>query len=518
MPVRGEIKKGVYFDSVTLMRVAKTLSDQIGVIDSALVMATEENKRLLKASALEFMGLNEATEMDLVISVKAETLPQAEALLQFGIDQLKSKKTGSSDFSRAKTIDSALEQLPGANCALISVAGRYAAGQAKKALESGLHVMLFSDNVSLEEEIELKDLALSKGLLVMGPDCGTAIIQGVPLGFANQVKQGPVGIVAASGTGLQEVSTLLSMHEVGVSQAIGTGGRDIKKEVGGRMFLQGLRELSQNPQTQVLLLVSKPPHETVLKKILDELVNIQQPVVLTFLGAAFKQTYPHHCYVASNLEEGALLASALAKHQTVDQMHAEISVQKKRETQVALQESKLLKPSQKYIRGLYTGGTFVSEAQVIAQELGLSSVYSNAPWGLSQMLNNALVSQAHTFIDFGEDEFTVGRPHPMIDFSLRKKRILEEAKNSETAVILLDLVLGWGAHRNPVSELVPVLKEVKDIACLEKRHLPIVMSVTGTDEDPQNRQRVLQALQEAGVLVFSSNASAVRVAVQMVRS
>ncbi|MCM2322670.1 MAG: FdrA family protein, partial [Oligoflexia bacterium] len=287
MIVKSLVKKGEYHDSVTLMRVAKELAEQAEVADSAVVMGTPENLKLLESSGLRTPEMAGAGETDLLIVVKAPTEARAQALLESASGGLRKKtKAGAKgDGYRPKSLESALEALPEARLALISIAGRYAGDEAMKALERGLHVMLFSDNIPLEKEIELKTFAAARGLFVMGPDAGTAIINGVPLAFANQVARGPVGIVAASGTGLQEVTTLISNAGSGVSQAIGTGGRDVKKEVGGIMFLQGMRALLDDPQTQVLLLISKPPHESVLEKIRALARTASKPIVATFLGA-----------------------------------------------------------------------------------------------------------------------------------------------------------------------------------------------------------------------------------------
>src|SRR5690606_14776291 len=122
--------------------------------------------------------------------------------------------------------------------------GVYAAFEAFRALENNLNVMMFSDNVTVEDEIKLKDLAVKKDLLMMGPDCGTAIINGVGLCFANKIKRGPIGLVAASGTGLQEVTVLIDQFGGGISQAIGVGGRDLSKDVMGRMTLHAINALN----------------------------------------------------------------------------------------------------------------------------------------------------------------------------------------------------------------------------------------------------------------------------------
>ena len=527
MTVAGQIKKGAYFDSVTLMRVGKELAALPGVMDAAVVMGTRSNQAILASSGLLISQFKRAGDTDLLIAVKARTDRSAQSALA-AVDALLGKATRKSATSsevRPVSLDGALKVLPEANLALISVAGRYAGDLARRALESGLHVMLFSDNVPLEQEIALKQFGRKRGLLVMGPDCGTAIINGVPLAFANAVNRGSIGIVAAAGTGLQEVSCIISNEGAGISQAIGTGGRDVKQEVGGIMFIEALRALAQDEQTRVILLVSKPPHPQVLKRIRKVIKSIRKPVVTLFIGAGTNGQGP------ANLEEAALQAVALSRESSTD-VAADVSrrhlrPRKSAPTDVggyampslAAREGDLSqlghraaarrKQGQRYVRGLFSGGTFCAEAQIIFKDV-LADVYSNAPVGGVKQLGDPLVSRKNTVIDLGEDEFTVGRPHPMIDYSLRNRRILEEAADPGTAVILLDVVLGYGANADPAAELGPVVREAS-------RRVAVVCSITGTDQDPQNRSRVERALRKAGAMVMPSNAAACRLAGQIVQ-
>jgi len=360
----------------------------------------------------------------------------------------------------------------------------------------------------------------------MGPDCGTAIINGVPLAFANAVNRGSIGIVAAAGTGLQEVSCIISNEGAGISQAIGTGGRDVKQEVGGIMFMEGLKALAQDDQTRVILLVSKPPHLQVQKRIEQAIKSIRKPVVTLFIGAETKDRGP------ANLEEAALQAVVLSR-ESCTEVAADVRRRQRRHRKsaptnvggytmpsLAAREKDLdklaqhaaarRKHGQKYVRGLFSGGTFCAEAQIIFKDL-LADVYSNAPVGGGKQLRNSLVSQKNTVIDLGEDEFTVGRPHPMIDYSLRNRRILEEAADSSTAVILLDVVLGYGSNPDPAAELTPVLRKAG-------RQVTVVCSITGTDQDPQNRSHVAKALCKAGAIVMPSNAAACKLAGRMIQA
>ena len=505
MTVTGQIKKGAYFDSVTLMRVGKELAALPGVADAAVVMGTKSNQAILAASGLLIPQFKQAGDTDLLVAVKARTAKSAQGALA-AVEALLSKATRKSATSsevRPVSLEGALKVLPGANLALISVAGRYAGALARRALESGLHVMLFSDNVALEQEIELKQFARKRGLLVMGPDCGTAIINGVPLAFANAVNRGSIGIVAAAGTGLQEVSCIISNEGAGISQAIGTGGRDVKQEVGGIMFIEGLKALAQDEPTRVILLVSKPPHPQVLKRIERVIKSIRKPVVALFLGAAANGRGP------ATLEEAALQAVALAQGQPPDAAAHRLAARDETLTSLAARAAARRKRGQQYLRGLFSGGTFCAEAQMVFRDL-LADLYSNAPVRGVKQLPDSLVSQKHTVIDLGEDEFTVGRPHPMIDYSLRNRRILEEAADPGTAVILLDVVLGYGSHPDPAAELAPVLRKAA-------RKVAVVCSITGTDQDPQNRSRVERALRKAGAIVMPSNAAACKLAGRIIQ-
>jgi FdrA protein len=216
-------------------------------------------------------------------------LRHADGALVIAEERLNSKPEESSGDgvrpSPLASLEMAVEQQAALNLALISVLGDYAAAEAIKALRPGLSVMLFSDNVSLAHEREIKTLAREKNLLVMGPDCGTAIINGMPLGFANVVRRGAIGVVAASGTGLQEVTCCIDQLGAGISQALGTGGHDLHESIGGISMLYGLDALSADPDTRVIVLISKPPAPAVAEKILARARAAGKPVVVNFLGA-----------------------------------------------------------------------------------------------------------------------------------------------------------------------------------------------------------------------------------------
>ncbi len=510
MPVKTLIKASQYHDSVTLMLVARELTKLPGVLDAAVVMATEANKAILKEAGLLTPAMEQATANDLVIAVSADVGAAEMALAES--EKLLQKKTegsqGEAEF-RPKTLRSAVKATPQANVAVISVAGRYAAAEAWDALRHGLHVLLFSDNVSLEDEIALKTYARDRGLLLMGPGAGTAILNGVALGFANVVGPGPVGIVSAAGTGLQEVSTLLARQGVGITQGLGTGGRDLKEAVGGLMMLAALAALQTDPATQVIIVVSKPPAEAVAKQVLAQVAAGAKPTVVCFMGGDPKLArWFANAIPAATLHEAALLAAQAAGAKITPDALIERENQQLKRLAAGLRTK--LKPGQRYLRGLFSGGTLCYEAQVIWRDTPAGRVWSNAPLDPANQMPDSTRSQGHSAVDLGEEEFTVGRPHPMIDNDLRLRRLRQEATDPEVAVIMLDVVLGYGAHPDPAAELGPAIWQARQSAHEDGRELIVVASVTGTEQDPQGRQRQVEALKTAGAVVCDSNAAAAR--------
>ena len=502
MAVKTLIKPSEYHDSVSLMLVARELSKLDGVRDAAVVMATEANKSILAEAGLLTDEAKPATPNDLLIAVGAETDSLAESALQKaeGLLQKKAASGEAGDF-KPKTIRGAHSSNPAANVAVISVAGRYAADEAWEALMHGMHVLLFSDNVSLEDEIALKKYARDHGLLLMGPGAGTTILNNVALGFANVIPTGPVGIVSAAGTGLQEVSTLLARHAVGITQGIGTGGRDLKKEVGGIMMLEALKALQQDEATRVIVLISKPPADEVVRVILDQVAASVKPTVICFLGGDASQSALAkilNVIPARTLYECALLA-AQAVHPESGDIKAFLEAENISLKKQANELGKKLNANQRYLRGLFSGGTLCYEAQVIWKDLLTSPVYSNAPLPGSPTLADSTKSHDHTAVDLGEEEFTVGRPHPMIDNDLRIRRLLQEARDPQVAVIMLDVVIGYGAHPDPAAELGKAVEDAQSLARREGRELLVVASVTGTEADPQSLSRTTSTLERATI-------------------
>ena len=500
--IYNTIKSNAYFDSVTLMLFSSHLNAIEGVEEAAVMMGTDHNKELMLASGLLTEDqLPKITGNDLVIGIKAATQAAVDEALKVLTEQFenKTKSSGSSEVV-VRSVEAAVKHDPNLNFAVVSIPGRFAKPEAMKCLKNNMHVLLFSDNVSLEDENELKDYAVEHGLLMMGPDCGTAIVNGVALGFANVVKRGSIGIVAASGTGAQEVSVLIDKLGGGISQLLGTGGRDVKESVGGKMMLLALEALAADSQTKVIGIVSKPPYKSVMKKILAKLETIDKPVVACFLGgdnSLFEETNIIAC------ETLEATATQLVKHE------------KGSETRFAdLPEVPSVQLDGKYIRGLYTGGTLAYESMLLLQK-EVGDVYANIAIDPKFALPDVEVSQYHAIVDMGEDYFTDGMPHPMIDPRLRSERIKKEVADPETAVLLLDCVLGYGSHPDPAGALVSAIESAKKAYPNRKVHY--VASVCGTDSDPQNGVAQREKLVAAGVTVLPTNAQAAAYAAALLK-
>jgi FdrA protein len=500
--IKAQIRSGTYYDSAFLMQLQRSLAGLPGVQDAGVVMGTESNKEILAHIDLLSAEAEAAKPDDLVIVVRAETATAAEEAVDQVDELLTRKKSRNEQEYRPQSLESAADMLPEAEWVLISVAGRYAAGVAREAMRLGKHVFLFSDNVSVEDEIDLKKKATEKGLLVMGPDCGTAIVRGIGLGFANKVRLGPIGVVAAAGTGLQQVSSRIHQLGGGMTYGIGTGGRDLSEKVGAVTFRMALEFLSRDPDTKVIVLVSKPPAPKVAEEVIKAARQAGKPVVVEFVGRSGPVQPVGNLHFAHSLDHAAEIAVQLANHP-----HA-----------FNMPDFKLERfaPGQRYLRGLFSGGTLAYEAQYILEDY-LPRVWANAPLHKENKIPNSLESQEHTIIDLGEDEFTVGRLHPMMDNEMRIRRLMEEAGDPTVGVIMLDVVIGYGSHPDPASELAPAVEKAKASAAKAGRYLEVVAVVTGTDEDPQNLDSQIEQLKNAGVWVGTSNEDVVRYAGQLLQ-
>ncbi len=505
-----------YRDSVQLMRAASVAGKLEGVLLTSVLMGTSNNKPLLEEVNLLTPEAKEAGANDIVIVVRADSETAADNAIQFIIDYLsKTVQTAHDSTLMYRSIRGAINGFPDSNLAVISVPGEYAARDTHLALMNNLNVLLFSDNVSIEDELRLKNEAHKKGLLLMGPDCGTAMIKNIGLGFANVVNPGPIGIIAASGTGTQEVMTLCHHLEMGVTHAIGTGSRDIKDVIGGITMIDGLHALERDPSTELIILVSKPPEEKTMTKIISEISKCKKPVIINFLGrTAGYFDVSEKTVTVNTLEEVAYTAANYMKTGKLEL--TSIVFDDDDRIEIIRKSSKnRLGSTQRYIRGLYAGGTFTFEAAQIIRDL-LSreeEIYTNVHLHGTKLIHDAKKSIAHTLIDMGDDEFTVGKPHPMIDQSERTKRFLEEIRNPETAVILLDFVLGYGSHIDPVGDMQDAFREWKNM----ETYIPIIAHICGTPLDPQDYSKSLELLEKLGIITMPTNAQAAKLAAMIVK-
>ncbi|MYW69790.1 acyl-CoA synthetase FdrA [Streptomyces sp. SID8379] len=506
MSTTAVVRKNTYYDSVSLMSVSTKANGLAGVEQAFTAMGTDMNKGVLDNLGLLTDELKAAGSGDLMIVLVTAEDADTDALLAEVEDLLTRKAPASAGAGAVtyRTVTGAAEGIEGANLAVIAVNGAYAAREARKALNSGLHVMMFSDNVPVADEVSLKQLAHDKGLFMMGPDCGTAIVNNVALCFGNKVRPGSVGIVAASGTGSQEVSVRVHALGGGVSQLIGTGGRDLSEEVGGIMMIDGIRALAADPATDVIVLVSKPPAPSVEKKVLAEVAAAGKPVVVYFIGGSEEAVTAAGGHFAAASLDAARQAVVLAGVESAE--GADLDAEAAAADVVAR-----LTEGQRHVRGLFCGGTLCDETMYAVQDAGVD-VYSNIQKDPAFRLSATSASTGHTFLDFGDDDFTNGRPHPMIDPALRLERLVEEAKDPSVATIVLDFVLGFGAHEDPVGTTLPAIQEAQRIAAEAGRHLPVVAYVLGTDLDTPSVAAQSAALEAAGVIVTRSSTETGRLA------
>ncbi|NLW29212.1 MAG: acyl-CoA synthetase FdrA [Erysipelothrix sp.] len=488
------IQKNNYQDSINLMLLSSHISQLDVVETSQVMMGTDANKDILNAAGLLSEEGMAASPNDMIIAYVSDDEKAKEVVLaevNLFLNDLSVKKE-SNQTLEATDLNQALELLPDANVALFSIPGEYGASEMEKALKAGLHVFSFTDNISIEDERKLKELALEKGLLMMGPDCGTGMISNVPLAFTNVVKPGNISIIGASGTGIQEVMSIVDMNGGGIIHALGTGGRDLKNEIGGITGKQALATLEKHDPTDVIIVISKPPGKEVRDEILAALQLSSKKVVAIFLGEK-PESHLGNVYLAHTLEEAALIGLDLANNREVKSNYVE-------PTKVSSFNSL----QGKTIKGLYSGGTLAFEAGML-----LSEAFGLGPIGSHE--GTIIHQEGHHIIDLGDDKYTQGRPHPMIDPEVRAKMIEEVSKDPNAGVVLLDVVLGYGCHPNMANALKPAIEKAR----VNNPELVFVASVVGTDLDPQNMNEQVKLLEESGVVVADSNAAAVRLALQL---
>jgi FdrA protein len=485
--------KGSFQDSVTLMVLSRDLSETPAVNRVSVMMGTPANKDVFRETGLWHPQLAEATPNDLCIVVDCDGNDPAitdriAADVKERLTQM-ARNRRSSGYAVARSWRRAQQLQPDANLALISVAGHYAAEPARQALDAGCHVMMFSDNVSYEQELELKTAARDKGLLVMGPDCGTAIVNKAPLAFANRVPSGPIAIVGASGTGIQELTSQIARLGGGITHALGLGGRDLSERIGGISALTALDMVARDADSRVVAFVSKPPAPAVRARIFERMLKLGKPVVALFLGERPGRREFGNVHLAGTLDEAAALAVELAA--------------------VDAQAALLPAVAGCGVCGLYTGGTLAAEAALLfAETLGLQADDSHAEGYM-------LRAGGHRIIDLGDDMYTRGRPHPMIDPSLRNDMIRGLADDESFGVLLLDIVLGFGGHMDPAAE---AAKSVAALRAGRSDAAPIVViaTVTGTAADPQDRASQIHKLEQAGIVVAESVRAAIMLAARVI--
>ena len=484
--VHIEVRAGAYRDSVSLLEVSRAVASSPGVEDAIVAMGTPLNVDLMRELGFQ---LDQPSPNDLIIAIRAiDDVAIVNGLSAMtaefaSIDQRARSASGDSQVAPPRSVGRAHD----ADLALISVPGSGAFAEAIDALEAGQSVMLFSDNVPVWQEIILKDLASSRDLIVMGPDCGTAVICGVGLGFANVVKPGPIGIVAASGTGAQQVIALLDLAGVGITHCIGVGGRDLSAEVGARSTMSALAALAEDPDTKTIVLISKPPATEVAELVRSRTASFSKPVVFALLGEGSPD-------LTTATEE---ILKTVGVPPPNWPSWGEVSS---------------LRATGKYLRGLYSGGTICDEAMVIAANQ-LGQIRSNIPLRPEWRHDPFTESIEHTFIDFGDDAMTVGRAHPMIDSTLRIERLRREMADPSCGVIIMDVVLGYGADADPAPALASAISEANILG----QKTPVIISLIGSSGDPQGLNRQAELLSRVGAFVTVSNATAVNIAISLIQ-
>ena len=508
MTLKTSIKRNAYYDSVTLMLLSRELQKLEGVEDVLVGMGTDLNLSLAKDLGLASSEFDTLTPNDLFIAAKMDesqiTMKEIEDAFSDYLN--KSSESEGDEEYQPPSLRSAIQALPGANLVLISVPGQYAAVEVEDALDAGLHVMLFSDNVSVEDELRLKQKAVEKGLLMMGPDCGTAIINGKPLCFANAVRRGKIGVVGASGTGTQEVTVQVHKLGEGLSQVIGTGGRDLKEQIGGLMMIQGFESLIADPETDLIVLISKPPAPSVAEKIYQIAKTCPKPVVIDFIGgdkAAIEAVGAIPCI---SLEDAAQKAVRALRGQAYSDFTG-FSLPEEEIDRIVEKAVGLLKSDQTELRALFTGGTLADEAMKLLGNR--HSIYSNIPLTPEMAIENLSDGRGHICLDLGEDQFTRGRPHPMIDPQTRTE-FFRSHVDEWTGVILVDVVLGFGSYQDPAGAVAASVREIRQRLSAQGKDVIVIASVCGTDLDSQDLNRSIAALEAENILVMPSNAQAVR--------
>jgi succinyl-CoA synthetase alpha subunit len=502
------VRPNRYFDSVFLMGINQRLSRTEGVRQTAVLMASEQNKRLLAEIGVDGVEIRAAGASDLIVAVVADSQETVQSVLG-GLDEALNLVLAGTTTSDRRTLEDGLRAKPQANLAVLTIPGGYVYHEVHKALDAGLNLFIFSSNVPVQEEKRLKEFARERHLLVMGPDCGTALINGVGLGFANAVRRGTIGAIGPAGTGLQEFTCQVHHAGLGISHAIGTGSHDLSDEIGGITTWMALDRLEADPRTEVIAIVAKPAGPKTRARLIDRLQACAKPAVVCLLGSAPPEAGGRIVW-ARTIDAAAKAAIRLSGHG---------------EPQVPARSSRweipLLGPiragwssEQQYLRGLFAGGTLCYQSQQMLRDGGLTA-HSNAPLDGSEGLGPFESSREHTLIDMGDDVFTLGRLHPMIDGSLRRQRIVTESVDPAVAILLLDFILGYNASPDPVADVLEAIMEGQRRRPSASGPLTVVASVCGTEGDPQGLEGQVEKLRNAGVIALPSNASATTLCLEL---
>lgn len=496
-------KKNRYVDSVTLMDVREKAMKQPGIKIAEVQMGTLANLEIMRDIGFDIPG--DVSCNDLLSGIIAESEDAAKAVMEY-IESLLDRSAGD-DGETYSDIDEIDFEETGYNLVQISLPGEYAAAEAEKAINKGLDVFIFSDNVPLEDELRLKQLGREKGVLVMGPDCGVGLIDGVALAAGSIVRKGEIGIVGASGSGAQEVSCIIEKCGFGVSQIIGTGGHDLFPSIGGITMIEGIKRLENDPGTKVIALVSKLADTAVMEKVLSFADTVSKPAVAVFLGGDRSLFDSHRVRGAHSLEEAAEIAVELLSGEKHRFGYDDAQLK-------AIAEAELAKlaPEQKYFRGLFCGGTFTEESLIyFSQNASGSTLYSNLDNKYSLRLKDPEVSVGNSILDLGAENFTEKLPHPVFDSRLRVKRLKKELEDKQVAVIMLDYITGPGVDEDPITDLAAVCRQVNS----EDRHVTFISSICGSEEDPQNVAEKTELLRGSGVIVTGSNYQSTKLACMM---
>ncbi len=508
MTQRVVIRRNEYHDSIALMRASQQLRDAEGVGQAMVAMGTPANTRIVRELGFSDAAVDEAGPQDLIVAVEGEGRAVERAL--DNVDGLfRPSERTHHEPGVHRSFPSALRAMPDAALCTISVPGAYAALEARRALKAGLHVFVYSDNVPLDQDRALKEIAREKELLCMGPDCGVANVNGIALGTASSARRGSIGIAGASGSGTQQIAVLADREGPGLSHAIGIGGKDLKDEVGGLGMLSAIDALETDAETTVIVLVSRTPGRRTLPVILERVQRCRKPVVVYFIGGDPAAVERAGGIPATDSEDAAYKAVDLALRRPL--RAREFSLPADRITALVERETARMAAEQDWLRGLFCGGTFCEEAMsLLSPRIG--DIHSNAPLRPELKLADSLVSKEHSIIDLGDEEFTVGRPHPVIDPRPVGDALLREGADERVAVILMDFILGPAIHPDPVGAVAAQIAQVKRTRGERGGYLSIVGAVCGTDSDPQRLSAQEEKLRELGVVVMPSNAQAARLA------